>query len=112
MDFLYTFMTFLQPGILWPELATYQPMLWMSVIAGVTGMFRRGATYSAFSAFKHPAFVCLCAFILVQGASMYYAGGAAIVEMLGFWQVFLLFVVVSLFRINSYDGLRRYIWGM
>jgi O-antigen ligase len=112
IDFLYTFMNFLQPGVLWPDLAPYRPMLWISVIAGVSGMFGRGAAYSATAAFRRPAFVYLCAFIVAQSASMYYAGVAAMLEMLDFWDVFLLFVVISLLRINSIDGLRRYIWGM
>ena len=112
MDFLYTFLNFLQPGVLWPELAPFRPMLCVSIVAGLLGIFGRNATYPASDAFKHPAFLYLCAFIFAQAASLYYGGVGSMLQMFNYWQVYLLFVAIGLYRIGSVDSLRRYIWGM
>lgn len=110
--FLYTFMNFLQPGIMWPQLAVFRPMLCVSILVGLAAVFGGRGGYPVSAMFKHPAFIWTCAFVLVQPLSMYYAGGSAIVESLGFWHVYLLFVAISLYRINSPEALNRYIWGM
>jgi O-antigen ligase len=112
IDFLYTFLNFLQPGILWPGLAPYRPMLVMVVVAGITGVLRGGGDFSARDAFRHPAFVYLCLFILAQVASLHYGGRGEMMKELEYWHVYLLFVVVSLWRITTVDALHRYVWGM
>jgi O-antigen ligase len=112
IDFLYSFLNFLQPGILWPEVAAYRPMLVIAVVAGVTAMRGRSATYSMSEAFRHPAFVYLCGFTLVQTASLYYGGIGEMLGTFGFWHVYLLFVAIAAYRLDTVEGLRRFIWGM
>ena len=111
-SFLYPFFTFLQPGVLFPGLASLRPMLVISVLAGLAGMFGGQRSYSLSEAVKHPVVVAMTAFILVQVASLYYGGVSSMLEELGFWHVYLLFVVISLLLITSEDALRRYVYGM
>ena len=51
-------------------------------------------------------------FVLVQVISVYYSGGRGMLEELGFWDVYLLFVAASLLSIHDARSLRRYVWGM
>jgi O-antigen ligase len=112
MTFLYTFLNFIQPGDLFPALAPYRPMLVVAIVAGLPAIFARRRMYSPYAAFKEPTFVWLVAFVVAQAASMYYAGVSAMIESFGYWQVFLLFVVISIYRLRSVEDLRRYIWGV
>jgi putative inorganic carbon (HCO3(-)) transporter len=112
MTFLYTFLTFLQPGDLAPALVPYRPMLIVAILTGLPAIFARRGMYAPSAAFKEPAFVWLVAFVMMQALSMHYAGVAAMVESFGYWQVFLLFVVISIYRLKSVEELRRYIWGV
>jgi O-antigen ligase len=109
--FLYTFFNFLQPGILWPELASLRPMLVISVIAGLAGLMSRG-DYVKIEALKHPAFVALTAFIFAQVVSLYYGGFSSMLGEFEYWHVYLLFVAVSLYVMADIVSLRRYLLGM
>lgn len=111
MDFLYTFLNFLQPGILWPELAVYRPLLTVSVIVGLIGYFRN-SLYPRGEAFLHPAFVYLTIFILAQVLSVYYSGVSSMLAEFDYWNVYLLFVAISIVLINNTAALERYVWGM
>jgi O-antigen ligase len=111
MDFLYPFLNFLQPGILWPELAVYRPLLTVSVIVGLIGFFRN-SLYPRGAAFSHPAFVYLSIFIVAQVLSVYYSGFKSMLDELDYWNVYLLFVAISILLINNAAALERYVWGM
>ena len=112
ITFLYTFLTFLQPGDLYPQIASFRPMLILAIVAGLPALFtRKKGMYSPAAALKEPTFVYLVAFILMQPVSMYYAGGSAMIESFGYWNVYLLFVVISIYRLRTVDDLRRYLWG-
>jgi O-antigen ligase len=62
--------------------------------------------------FKHPAFVWLCLFILINVISVYYSGVSSMVAELNYWNVYPLFVAVSLLLIRDVASLRRYVWGI
>lgn len=115
MSFLYPFLNFLQPGVLFPALAPYRPMLVISVLAGLLGLRAlmqsdRADPRRTFLA--HPAFKWLCIFIAVQVISVYYSGGRSMLEELDFWDVYPVFVAVSLLIVRDAADLRRYVWGM
>ena len=111
MSFVLPFLTFLQPGILWPELAVARPVLIASVLALIVGLARK-STLKRSDAFGGKAFVYLVGFILAQVASVYYSGLSGVFEELAFWYVFPLFVVLSVLLMADATALGRYVWGM
>ncbi len=111
MNFLYSFLNFLQPGILFPALAPFKPMLLISVLAGAAA-FTHADPQLRVGYFRHPAFIWLCIFMLIQVISVYYSGIRSIIEELLFWVVYPLFVAVSLLLIRDAASLRRYVVGM
>ena len=114
MSFLYPFLNFLQPGVFWPALAPYRPMLVATLIAVLYELLRSrpGDAELRRRFFLHPAFLWLCAFVLVQVISVYYSGVRGMLEEFNFWNIFVLFVVASLLSIHDVRSLRRYVWGM
>jgi hypothetical protein len=62
--------------------------------------------------FRHPVFVWLCVFVLIQVISVYYSGMRSMLEELDFWLIYPLFVMTSLLPIRDLTALRRYIWGV
>ncbi len=111
MDFLYTFLNFLQPGILWPELAPYRPLLVISAIGAIVGFFRN-SIYPRSEAFLHPAFLYMVIFLMVQVLSLYYGGVDSMLVEIDFWSTYMLFVTISILLINDARSLERYVWGM
>jgi putative inorganic carbon (hco3(-)) transporter len=112
LTFLFTFINFVQPGVLWPALAPFKPMVIVSLLAGIAGLSARNRAFSLSEAVKHPAMIALGVFLLAQVASVYYAGLGVMLAEAGFWYIYLLFVVISLLLLSSIEGLQRYIWGM
>jgi len=114
MAFLYPFLNFLQPGVFWPSLAPYKPMLLATLIVVLFELIRSrpGDAELRRRFFLHPAFIWLCVFVVVQVVSVYYGGMRGMLEELDFWDVFVLFVVASLLSIHDARSLRRYVWGM
>ena len=111
MSFLYPFLTFLQPGILWPAMADLRPSILAALIGALVGFFMR-PQYSRAEAFRSKAFIYLVAFVIAQALSVYYSGVMAMVEEFGFWYPFALFVVVSILLMPTVEALQRYVWGM
>ena len=111
MSFLYPFLNFLQPGILWPELADLRPMLVASVIGLLAGWMRR-AEFSRSQAFGGKVFVYLILFLCVQVLSLYYTGLLGMLGELVFWYVFALFVAISILLMSDVTAIKRYVWGM
>lgn len=111
MDFMYSFLTFLQPGILWPELVPYRPVFVLSLVAVGVGLLYR-SSYPRGIAFAQPAFRYLVFFIVVQVFSVYYSGVSSMLEELGYWYIYPMFVVISILLINSVSALKHYVWGM
>lgn len=111
MSFLFPFLTFLQPGILWPGLAAARPVLIVAIMALIVGLGRK-ATYPRSEAFRGKVFVYLLGFIFAQVASVYYSGVYDLLDEFAFWYVFPLFVVISVLLMADITALRRYVWGM
>lgn len=110
MSFLYPFINFLQPGMLWPDLASLRPMLVVSALALLAALWRH-STYERGEAWRSKEFVWLVVFVIAQGLSVYKSGAAQMLEELGFWYVFLLYVAVSVVLIRDEETLSRYVWG-
>lgn len=113
MAFLYPFLNFLQPGVVWPVLEPFKPMLVASLIAALLSMrpTARPSDSLARSYFGHPLLPWLGAFVVVQVISVWYSGVMAMIDKLTLWQVFFLYVVISLLTIRDIADLRRYVWG-
>lgn len=112
MSFFYPFLNFLQPGILWPELADYKPMLVASLLALFAGLAGSSRTSPRPPVLSKSTTWWIAGFVFVQGLSMYRSGGMAMLDMLGFWYVYPVFVILSVWLIRDEASLRRYIWGM
>ncbi|MBI3776088.1 MAG: O-antigen ligase family protein [Gammaproteobacteria bacterium] len=112
MDFLYSFLTFLQPGVLWPSLDAVRPILAASVLAALSGVLMRNPVYARGAVFGHPAFFYLGVFILAQVVSVHYSGTPSMLKEFAYWQVYLFFVVISLLLIHDASAFKRYVWGI
>jgi O-antigen ligase len=112
VDFLYPLANFLQPGILWPVLAPFKPMLLLSAICIGYAMISRATTEKRAVSFTHPVFVWACLFVFVQIISVYYSGFGSLFSELDFWNVFPMFMIVSMLLIRDGQSLVRYVWGM
>ena len=111
MDFYYSFLNFVQPGILWSALAPYRPIFMLSLIAAAVGLVRR-SQYPRGVAFAQPAFRYLILFIMAQVVSVYYSGASSMLQELGYWYLYPMFVALSILLISSVAALKRYVWGM
>ncbi|HEY2036582.1 MAG TPA: O-antigen ligase family protein [Steroidobacteraceae bacterium] len=88
-------------------------MLLASLVAGLFTL-RAGAKPDArllVSYFKQPALLWLGAFVLVNVVSVYYSGLMSMVNELQFWDVYAIFVAISLFMLKDVASLRQYVWG-
>jgi O-antigen ligase len=110
MSFLYPFFNFLQPGILWPELTSLRPMLVLSALALLLGLGGR-SSYDRREAWRSKQFFWLVLFIIAQALSVHRSGVGEILAELGYWYVFLLFVVISVLLMRDEKALHRYVWG-
>src|SRR5579863_3301591 len=109
MEYLYPLLNFLQPGVLWPQLAILKPMLLASAIALATVT---RTTPEQWSLLKRPALIWALVFVFIQFLSVYYSGIGSMLSTLGFWYIYPVFMAISLLLMASERGLRRYVWGM
>jgi O-antigen ligase len=112
MAFFFPFFVLLQPGILWPALDPYKPQLVMSLVAGVVALSRPGGASQLGAKLARPVFVWLVAYVFVQVVSVYYGGVMGMLETLGFWGTYAVFVLVSALLITDREQLYRYIAGV
>ncbi|TFW03106.1 O-antigen ligase family protein [Oxalobacteraceae bacterium OM1] len=111
MNFFYPFVNFFQPGVFWPALADLRPMLLLSAMAMALGLAARRATPRG-EVFRHPIFVWLAVFILLQPITVLHSGlGYAVQEFL-YWLNYLLFVAVSLLLMRNEAAVASYVRGM
>lgn len=110
MTFIFPFMNFFQPGIFWPQLADFKPMLVLTLLALAVGALRKSA-YPARDAFAHPAFIWLALFILVQPLSLVKSGVMFALSESVYWGMYLMFVCASLLLIRDEKTLGLYIRG-
>ena len=111
MSFLYSCLTFVQPGILWPEIADLRPVIVVTLLGFAIGLPRR-SDYPRRDVFTHPIFVCLLIFSFAQVVSVYYSGIASMLDEFSFWSAYPLFVVISILLISNPVALKRYVLGM
>jgi len=113
MAFWFPFLNFMQPGILIPVLQPFKPMLVAALLAGIASLqggdqlAQQRAEY-----LKHPAFLWLCFFMLINVISVYYSGISSMVEEFGYWNIYPIFVFVSLLLMKDERSIRAYIWGL
>ena len=112
MSFLYPLMNFLQPGIVWPQLAAFKPMLLASLLALLAGLAGSASRRHMPPVLANSTIAWILAFVLVQGLSMYRSGGRAMLDMLGFWYIYPAFVILSVLLMRDEKALQRYVWGM
>lgn len=113
MPFLYPLLNYLQPGELWAALIPFRPMLVAAVLAGLLAL-RRGVRPDralAQAYYSHPALLWLGVYVLVQVISVYYGGGQVMLHELQIWEVYPIFVAISLLSLRDAVALRRYVWG-
>lgn len=110
LSFLYPFLHFFQPGILYPELEGWRPMQIVGAMVLLTHLGKRSELKRS-AAFLHPAFKWLVAFLLFQALSVYRTGMAGMVSELGFWSAYLQFAVLSILLFTDAQALKRYVWG-
>lgn len=110
LSFLYPFMHFLQPGILFPDLAWLRPMQVIGVLVFIVGIAKHSEMQRG-KIFSHPAFKWLLVFLAAQVFSVYRTGMAGMVNELGFWLAYLQFFVLSVLIITDAGALKRYLWG-
>ncbi|CAN5160668.1 hypothetical protein BH11PSE11_BH11PSE11_36720 [soil metagenome] len=111
MSFLYPFMNFFQPGIFWPQLAPFMPMFVLSLLGLFVG-FAKKPDFPRGQSFKHPVFIWLVIFVVIQPISLISGGPKDTMSGVTFWIVYLLFVTVSTLLISNQKALGRYVWGM
>ena len=111
MSFLFPFLNFLQPGILWPELAGIRPMLIATLVAALWGETSK-SVYSKSVVFLHPTFLWMLVFIAVQPLSVFRSGFLSMFDTIVYWITYPVFVSVSFLIAGSIETLRRYILGM
>lgn len=111
MSFFYPFLIFLQPGIFWPDLAEYRPLIVAAFVGLLIGL-SRPSEYSRRIAFAHPIFVWLLIFIFAQVLSVRHGGLLTMLNEFSFWMVYPIFVAVSIILIPNAVALRRFVWGM
>jgi len=113
VTFLYPFIVLIQPGILWPAIAEYKPILILSAVALASALFNpKFSSRLAGQQLSSPIFLWLCAYVCVQVASVHYGGILSVVDELDFWVPYALFAAVSLVLIPDTAALFRYIAGV
>jgi O-antigen ligase len=112
MAFLYPFVNFMQPGILWPWLAAMKPMLVLSIVAVLVAAAQKGGGMRQQLAYlRHTTFISMLLYVLVQIISVHYSGLASMIAEFELWYVFALQMAISLLLLPNLPALRAYVWG-
>lgn len=110
LAFIFPLLHFMEPGVLWPELAFLHPMQIVGGLALLTSL-PKPSVFSRAEAFRHPAFKWFAAFIVVQALSMYRSGVGSMVSELLDWSHIPQYVIVSLILIRDEETLEKYVKG-
>jgi O-antigen ligase len=110
LSFLYPFLHFFQPGILFPEVGAFRPMQVIGALVLITHLAKRSELKRG-AVFAHPAFKWLVAFLVCQMLSVYRTGVSGMFSELGFWLAYLQFAGLSILLITNAAALKRYVWG-
>jgi putative inorganic carbon (hco3(-)) transporter len=113
MAFWFPFLNFMQPGILFPALQPFKPMLLAAILTGIASLQAgKHLAEQRSQCLRHPAFLWLCFFMFVNVISVYYSGVSSMIEEFGYWNIYPIFVFVSMLIMKDEAALRRYIWGL
>ncbi len=110
MAFLLTLFQLVQPGILFPSLQEFKPVLVLSVLALIVALASRPLVVQL-GALRHSTFVALLFFVLAQGASVHYSGVSSVLETLASWSIYPAFVALGVLLIAKVRDLRGFVWG-
>lgn len=109
-EFWYPLLHFLQPGILWPGLAVFKPMILVAAIVLIRTLDRR-APGSRDTPFAWPALNWLLVFVAIQVVSVYRGGLGTILAELMFFLPLIVFTVASIRVVGDEAQLRRFLHG-
>jgi O-antigen ligase len=112
VSFFYPFIVLLQPGIIWPGIAPYRPIIWISVATLLYSLMRRDALPQLAQKLAQPIFIWFSVYVLLQVVSVHYGGLGAMLEIVDFWDAYAVFVLVSMLLISDVTRLYRFIAGM
>jgi putative inorganic carbon (hco3(-)) transporter len=112
LAFWYPAIYFLQPGVLWPDLAPYQPLQIVSLFVLLFHAMKSGREYRRLDGFGHPAFKWMVGYMSVQSISVIGGGLAGVLDEVLYLAPLAEFVVLSLLLIDSQSAFRKYVWGM
>lgn len=111
MVYIFTFLHFLQPGILFPELAPYRPVFFLSMLLAVVG-FLKARGEGANWIMTRRTTIALIAFLAVNVVSVHYSGLSSMMEMAGQWYIYLIFYFIIISNINSTDEFVKTVWAL
>ena len=108
--FFYSFVNMFQPGIFWPSLAAYKPMMIISIVAGLSAM--GGAYVNRSQQFGSKPFKYMLIYIFIQVLSMYYAGFSAMLSEFDTWYIYAIYVCIILLLVKDEASLNKVVWGL
>lgn len=110
MEYLLPFLYFLQPGILWPELAEYRPVI---VLLAIGFLFSLGRVLpgEGGAILRHPVTRWLGLFVAVQVVSVFRAGLEYLVSEAMFLGLLFAFMLVSARLVDNEERLWRFVLG-
>lgn len=106
----YIALNFFQPGIFFKDLSGYSPMFWASVVVGLPALINKRINKVVILC--HWISLLVLCFVLAQILSVYYGGLQAILDEFLYWYIYSVFVFLIAFSIDSFDHLRKAVWGL
>jgi O-antigen ligase len=111
MGFFLTFTEFMQPGIVWPQLAAFKPVMSVLIVALLVALVLPDFA-DRFSGLRQPLVGYTFAFVLVQTVSVFRGGILTMVDMFMAWLPQLGLVCFAICLTRSVRDIYSYVWGM
>lgn len=111
MLYIFTFFHFLQPGILFPELAPFRPVFFLSILLAVMGFFKTRGEGANWIMTRRTT-IALIAFLAVNVVSVHYSGLSSMADMAGQWYIYIVFYFIVISNINSTDEFVKTVWAL
>ncbi len=111
MGFLLTLTEFLQPGIVWPGLAVFKPVMSILIVALLVSLFLPDFADRYFG-LRQPVVVYTLLFVGVQTISIYRGGIMTMLDMFVAWLPQLGLVCFAICLTRSVSQIYQYVWGM
>jgi O-antigen ligase len=110
LSFWYPLCNLFQPGVFWPAIAPYSPLMMLSFLTLLVYL-RKRREYELPPAIKHSAVRWTVALLIVRSVSLVSHGiGLAFSEFMAFLPVYV-YILVSLYLIKSPQDFIRFAWG-